>query len=105
MTFQEKMFLFFTIALLLLVLVLIVFSKNGVLDYTRLAKEKAAVLQEKEQIKNRNQSLEQEIRRLKHDLDYLRHVARHDLKMTAEDDVIFKVMDHGIQETGRDDDN
>lgn len=105
MTITEKIFLFFTIMLFLLVLSLIVFSKNGVLDYTRLEKEKAAVLQKNAKIKSSNQSLSREIRRLKQDLDYLRHVARHDLGMTAEDEVVFKVTDHGIGKTGSDNGN
>lgn len=105
MTFQEKISIFFTIILFLPVLVLIVFSKNGVLDYTRLEKEKATALLENAKIESRNQNLTREILRLKHDLDYIRHVARHDLGMTAQEDVIFKVMDHEIQKTGSDDDS
>lgn len=105
MTIQEKIALFFTVMLLLLMLVLIVFSKNGVLDYSRLEKEKAAVLRENQKIKSRNQMLVREIRRLKHDLEYIRHVARHELGMTGEDDVVFKVMDHGIKENGSENEN
>lgn len=98
MTFKEKFFLSCTIMIFLLVLALIVFSKNGLLDYTRLEKEKAAVLRENAKIKSQNQSLAREIRRLKKDPDYIRHVAGHDLGMRAENEVIFKVMGHGIPE-------
>mgnify|MGYP006433076567 CR=1 FL=1 len=96
MRFREKFFLSCTGMIFLLVLALIVFSKNGLLDYTRLEKEKAAVLRENAKIQSRNQSLLREIRRLKRDPDYIRHVARHDMGMSAENEVIFKVMEHGI---------
>ncbi len=105
MSFQEKVGLFFTIMFLLLVLGLIVFSKNGILDYTSLAKEKAAVVRENERIRKRNQILVQQIHRLRNDPEYIRHVAKHDLGMTAADDVVFKLINHGIENDGGDREN
>lgn len=90
MTIFEKYGFYLTIVGILVLLGLIVFSKNGVLDYRSL-KEKELLISE--QIKKKeleNQRLENEVKSLKTDMNYIKHVAKHEHDMAEENELIFK---------------
>lgn len=90
MTIIEKTGLFAAICILLALLCIIVFSKNGVLDY-KVLKEKEVVIQDQiRAVEVVNHKLENEIQSLKTDMDYIKHVAKHEHDMAEEDELIFK---------------
>ncbi len=90
MTTFEKTGFYAAICIILVLLCIIVFSKNGVLDY-RVLKEKEVVIQDKiRAVEIVNHKLENEIQSLKTDMDYIKHVAKHEHDMAEEDELIFK---------------
>ncbi|WP_300458455.1 septum formation initiator family protein [Desulfobacula sp.] len=90
MTRMEKTGLYASLVILLAVLCLIVFSKNGLLDYKVLRGKERAIQDQIRVIDLENQNLENEIQRLKTDMDYIKHVAKHEHDMAESDELIFK---------------
>ena len=90
MTIVEKTGLCFSIFLMISLLVLIIFSKNGAVDYTELQKKKIVIQNKVNAVDLRNQKLESEIISLKTDMDYIKHIAKHEYDMALKDELIFK---------------
>jgi len=90
MTIIEKAGLYLSIFIIVALLALIVFSKNGILDYMALKKTKTAVHDQVDKVDSENQKLENEIISLKTDMSYIKHVAKHEHDMAEEDELIFK---------------
>ncbi len=78
------------IALMVVLLFLIVFSENGIRDYDQLKIKKAVVSSRIDVAKQENAGLEKQILRLKQDLSYIKHLARHEQGMAEPDELIFK---------------
>lgn len=90
MKFFEKAGLFLSILVIFAVIGLIVFSKNGLIDYKEL-KDKERVLHEQiKSVDEKNSIIEKEIISLKTDMEYIRHVAKHEHDMAEEGELIFK---------------
>lgn len=90
MTILEKIGLYAGVFLTLVLVALIFFSKNGVMDYRRLTEKEQALSQRLHQVERENRRIENQIRSLQQDMDYLRHLARHEHGMAAPDEIIFK---------------
>lgn len=90
MTVIEKTGLCASIGVIVVLLCLIVFSKNGVLDYKVLKSKETAVLDQVQTVDRENKKLEHEINRLKTDMTYIKHVAKHEHDMAEQDEFIFK---------------
>jgi cell division protein FtsB len=90
MTSIEKIGLYASIGILVAVLCLIVFSKNGLLDYKELRGKERAIEGQTRIIDLANQKLEDEIQSLKTDMEYIKHVAKHEHDMAEADELIFK---------------
>ncbi|MCK5837510.1 MAG: septum formation initiator family protein [Desulfobacula sp.] len=90
MTRIEKIGLYASIGILVAVLCLIVFSKNGLLEYKVLRGREMAIQDQTRVIDLANQKLENEIQSLKTDMDYIKHVAKHEHDMAEADELIFK---------------
>ncbi|HKK00053.1 MAG TPA: septum formation initiator family protein [Desulfotignum sp.] len=86
----EKTGFFLAIALMVFILFLIVFSENGVRDYEQLKLKKAAVSSRIQIARQENKIIEKQILRLKQDIDYIKHLARHEHGMAEPDELIFK---------------
>ena len=69
---------------------LIAFSKHGIIDYKSLKGREAVILDQVQTIELENENLENEINSLKTDMDYIKHVAKHENDMAEEDEIIFK---------------
>lgn len=78
------------IALMVVLLFLIVFSENGIRDYDQLKIKKTVVSSRIDVAKQENAGLEKQILRLKQDLSYIKHLARHEQGMAEPDELIFK---------------
>lgn len=75
---------------LMALLVPLVFMQWGFLDLKERQQELADRQAVNRSIAQENRSLEKEIRRLNHDPAYLEHIARKELGMVAEDEIVVK---------------
>ena len=90
MTIIEKSGFYFSILIMIALLSLIIFSQNGILDYNKLEQKNADVQDQVNKIELENQKLEKEIISLKTDMDYIKHLAKHEHDMAEEGELIFK---------------
>ena len=90
MTMVEKIGFYISIFIVLILLFFIFFSKNAVLDHKMLKGKERSVLSQIQTIDHENEKLENEIKSLKTDINYIKHVAKHEHDMAEEDELIFK---------------
>jgi cell division protein FtsB len=88
----RKLGVFLSIAgvLLFSLLFFIIFGEHGLIDLNTLKNEKDQLAEKSEQLTRKNLSLSVEIDRLKHDPKYIENVARQELGMVGEDELILK---------------
>jgi cell division protein FtsB len=90
MTRTQGIFLSITVVLLVSLLFFIIFGEHGFIDLNILKKERGQLVEKNEQLSRENLSLSVEIDRLKHDPKYIENIARQELGMVAEDELILK---------------
>jgi len=90
MTMVEKTGFYISLFIIVILLFFIFFSKNGVLDYKMLKEKERTILRQVQTIDQENQKLETEIKSLTTDMNYIKHVAKHEHDMAEEDELIFK---------------
>jgi cell division protein FtsB len=90
MTRTQGIFLSVTVVLLFSLLFFIIFGEHGFMDLNVLKSERAQLAEKNEQLSHQNLSLSVEIDRLKHDPKYIENIARQELGMVAEDELILK---------------
>ncbi|MDD9304287.1 MAG: septum formation initiator family protein [Desulfobacter sp.] len=90
MTSLEKLCFYFGISLCLVLLGMIFFSTKGVMDYQALKKTEERIQIQAEFEAGQNRKIEKEIKSLKHDIEYIRHLAKHEHEMADPDEFIFK---------------
>ncbi len=90
MTIFEKTGFYLSIFIIVALLALIVFSKNGVLDYRELERKTVVLQGQVNEVEIKNQELEKEIISLKSDMNYIKHVAKQEHDMAEKDELIFK---------------
>ncbi len=95
MTLLEKAGLYGSVVLMGILFFLIVFSENGLVDYFAIRQKEEAVRVQIQTVDHENQELEGAIHTLKTDMDYIRHLAKHEHDMIEADELVFKVrVDH-----------
>ncbi len=90
MTILEKTGCYLSIIVIIALLILIVFSEKGFVDYTNLQKKNKSLQNQIMKADTENQKLENEIISLKTDMEYIKHIAKHDHDMAQKDELIFK---------------
>ena len=90
MTRTQGIFLSITVVLMFSLFFFIIFGEHGFLDLNTLKKERDQLAEKNEQLSHQNLSLSVEIDRLKHDPKYIENIARQELGMVAEDELILK---------------
>lgn len=90
MSGTEKIGFYLGILLVLGILGMIVFSTNGLLDYRTLREKELQVTARIESEVEQNRKMEEEIKSLKHDINYIKHLAKHEHEMAESDELIFK---------------
>ncbi|MGM0453908.1 MAG: FtsB family cell division protein [Thermodesulfobacteriota bacterium] len=80
--------------LLCLYLGQIVFGNQGFFDLRQLQRELATLKKENAKLEKKNQALYRTVQRLKNDPEYIEHIARQELQMIGEDEVVFKFRDN-----------
>jgi cell division protein FtsB len=72
----------------------IIVSEHGLVDLVFLKQEREKLVKKSERLNQKNLSISIEIDRLKHDPEYIENVARKELGMIGEDEVILKPQIH-----------
>jgi len=90
MTRKQSLFLSIAAIALVSLLFFIIFGEHGLIDLNSLKKERDQLAEKSETLNRKNLSLSVEIDRLKHDPKYIENVARQELGMVAEDELILK---------------
>ena len=90
MTRNQGIFLSIAVVLLFSLLFFIIFGEHGFTDLNILINEKGQLTGKNEQLTYENLSLSVEIDRLKHDPRYIENIARQELGMVGEDELILK---------------
>lgn len=86
----QRLLFFATITLMVVILFMIVYSKNGVNDWQHLNRELVDIQEKNKKFDLVNKELTRTIERLKTDINYIEHVARHELGMTARNEIVFR---------------
>jgi cell division protein FtsB len=90
MTKKQGIFLSIAGVLLFSLLFFIIFGEHGYVDLTVLKTERDQLIEKNELLTHENISLSIEIDRLKNDPKYIENIARQELGMVAEDELILK---------------
>jgi len=90
MTRNLTILLLVSVLLLLALLFFIIISDQGFADLRSLKRERDQLVGENEKLARENQAISIEIDRLKHDLGYIESIARQELGMIGEDEIILK---------------
>ena len=90
MTTVEKIGFYLGIFTTLVLLWMIFFSKNGVMDYQELKEKESRIMVQANLEAKQNRKMEKEIKSLKHDINYIKHLAKHEHEMAEPDELIFK---------------
>jgi cell division protein FtsB len=90
MTSIEKFGIYASIAGIIILTALIIFSKNGLVDFKRLKDKESMIYEQIETTENENRVLENQVKSLKTDLEYIKHLAKHEHDMAEEGELIFK---------------
>lgn len=99
MTMVEKTGFCVSIVIIIVLLLFIIFSTNGVLEYRLFKEKETVVLDQVRAVDLENQKLENEVKSLKTDMNYIKHVAKHEHDMAEEDELIFKDKSDNKRET------
>ena len=86
---KKKGLLFLLIGLILLAWYFSLFGERGVLKIVQLRLERNRIRSEVNQMQEENKGLQEEIRRLREDPEYLESVARRDLGLIKENEILF----------------
>lgn len=90
MSILEKIGLFLSFCMIICLLFIIIFAKNGVIDYREFKIKQAEIDKQITKIEEKNKKMEYEIFRLKNDLNYIKHLAKREHEMSEPEELIFK---------------
>ncbi|MBU1194633.1 MAG: septum formation initiator family protein [Proteobacteria bacterium] len=90
MSVMEKAGYSISFIIILILMCFIIFSTNGLLDYRKLKHKEAGVIEQIKAADSVTQKLETQIISLKNDMEYIKHVAKHEHDMAEKDELIFK---------------
>jgi cell division protein FtsB len=86
---RRKVLAILLIGLILLVWYFIFFGEKGVFKIIRLKRERDRIISDINSMQEENKRLQEEIRRLREDSRYLESVARRDLGLIKENEILF----------------
>jgi len=90
MTRKQSIFISVAVVLLFSLLCFIIFSEHGLVDLNTLKKERDQLVEKNELLSDENLTLSAEIDRLQHDPKYIESIARQELGMVGQDELILK---------------
>ncbi len=82
----------FSCSMLMLIILgfFILYGEKAYMDRTRLHSHEKMLIQANHEIEKENKALEIKIERLQKDIRYIEHLARHELGMVAQNELIFR---------------
>lgn len=80
----------FALLIIVVMLALALFGEKGVLRAYKLSQEKHSLEAEIQSLQENNEALREEINLLRNDLEYLEDVARRDLGMVKDDELVYQ---------------
>ena len=86
---KRKWLFILLIGLILLVWYFSLFGEKGVIKIIRLRRERNRIIADVNRMQEENERLQEEIRRLREDSRYLESVARRDLGLIKENEILF----------------
>ena len=95
---KRKVLSILLIGLILLVWYFACFGEKGVIKIIRLRRERDRIIADVSRIQEENKRLQEEIRRLREDSRYLESVARRDLGLIKENEILFIFEDEAVVE-------
>lgn len=90
MTKKLNILLLVSVLLLVALFIFIIVSEHGLADLRDLKSERDTLVEENKKLTRENQAISIEIDRLKHDPGYIESIARQELGMIGEDEIILK---------------
>jgi cell division protein FtsB len=87
---KKKRFLVLVLGFLLILGILTFFGENGIFHLLRLKRELVRIKEANQQMEMENTKLKEEVRRLKHEKSYLEEIARKELGMVKEDEILYQ---------------
>ena len=90
MSKKQRIFLSIAAFMLLGLFFFIIISEQGLFDLISIEKERDKLVEKNSQLARENQALSIQIERLKGDPAYIENIARQELGMIAEDEIILK---------------
>jgi len=97
MTKTQSILVSIAIILIAALFFFIIVSEHGLVDLVFLKQERGKLVKKSERLNQENLFISIEIDRLKHDPEYIENVARKELGMIGEDEVILKPQIHQEQ--------
>ncbi len=93
MSRKQKILLGIGIGIVFSLFLLIIFGHNAMLELNRLKKKRDVIIKKNKELALENNSMYNEIQRLKRDPKYIENVARRELGMVRKNEVILKFKD------------
>ena len=87
---MEKICLYLVMGGAVILLFMFFFSTKGVMDYSRLKSRQEQLETQAAIAVNQNSKMEKEILKLKTDIEYIKHLAKHEHEMAGQDELVFK---------------
>ncbi len=88
---KHKIFISFTGVALFLFFWVIILGERGLHDLTKIKKDRDVLVEKNEKIDQENSILYKQIVRLKNDPKFIENVAREELGMVGEDEIIYEL--------------
>ncbi|MFH2045161.1 MAG: septum formation initiator family protein [Pseudomonadota bacterium] len=93
MSRKHKILLGIGIGVIFSLFLLIIFGNNAMLESNRLKKERDNIIERNKELALNNNSMYNEIKRLKDDPEYIENVARRELGMIKKNEIILQFKD------------
>lgn len=90
MSILEKSLLVTAVVAIIILAFLIVYGEKAYIEGSRLRLREQILTQTNLKLEKENMALEKKIERLKKDIRYIEHLARHELGMVAENELVFR---------------
>ena len=84
----------FAVSALVVLFAYMIWGKGGFMTLTGLREEEGRAVEKNQEIIAENQRIEEIISRLKHDGAYIEHLAKHELGLAGEQELIFRFEPH-----------
>jgi cell division protein FtsB len=85
-----KIALVFAVLVLVSYFAIIIFGDNGLRDLNAMKQELKSLKAQNEELQRQNIEMHRKVKRLKEDPEFIENIARQELKMIGEDEVVFK---------------